>query len=153
LAVYRTVLAWAAAQSDRFVVCLVPNVYGDPALLGRAREVPPDVEPAGIVGRILRELADPCSVVELEGRPGKDFVRAMTGHAAPARAVAGDSRPVEDVLLLAGDRTLYAAYDYGRTQILEITPGELDDLHGRLVRAGLDPGAIAPAPPYVSEPT
>lgn len=156
LALYRTTLTWAAERGERFVLYFVPEAYDDPDVptrlraLGTARETPSSEGSPGVLGRLLGKLSGRKSRVEVEGHPDQSFVREMTEHTAPAGAVAGDVSPVEDLMVFAGDRTLYASYDYGRTQVLDMTDEELVQLRQALERSGLDPERVVAAPPYVT---
>ncbi len=89
--------------------------------------------------------------MQISGASSQELIQALTEQAAPPRAVAGDLSPVEDILLFSGERTLYALYDYGRTQVLDLDNDELTNLRQTLEQSGLDPGVIVMAPPYTTD--
>jgi hypothetical protein len=90
-------------------------------------------------------------ILQVEGIPNETFVRELTSRTAPPKAVSGDVSPVEDVMIFIGERAIYASYDYGRTQVLELEDDELMNLQQTLKNAGLDPTHIIVAPPYVTD--
>jgi hypothetical protein len=51
-----------------------------------------------------------------------------------------------DVEIERGGRSIYAAYDYGRTQVLELDDAELAELRAVFAAAGADPDRIEPFP-------
>jgi len=122
LALYRALVRWAAPRASRFTVHLYPSHYGGED----------DLES-------LRRLA-------AQETPDAFFVEVMTTRTAPGGAIAGDYAPVEDLALYDGDRRLYSCSDYGRTQLLELTPEELDELRDALAREGLPGDVLVPAP-------
>lgn len=154
---YHTVLRWAAGRSERFVITLRPGVYDEPAdvepflALGEVKVVSHRPPPIGRLGRLLAPLRSRTArVVEVRGAPGPRFLQVLTGTGPPRRAVAGDLSPVEDVELYVDRRPLYGVYEYGRDQVLDLTPGELESLRELLRSEGFDPDHLAPAPPHPS---
>jgi hypothetical protein len=141
LALYQITLAWAASAGDRFVLGLHDEIYDNPDDFSRLTKLgqPPLAPPLAIPG-----------IVYAEGVPGPPLVEALTCRSAPARATAGDLCPAEIVLIYKGERTLYALYDYGRTQLLDLTPQELDQLRKTTSESGHDPASFIPAPPEVA---
>jgi hypothetical protein len=141
-ALYRTLIRWAAPHADRFVIGLQRAVY----------DSPDDVARFTALGTVddEREGSRDRDAVQIRGTLTEDAIRALTEHATPARAVAGDASPVEDVALFNGDRRIYALYDYGRTQMLDLDENQLASLRETLERAGFDPAVITIAPPYIA---
>lgn len=155
LALYRSTLAWAAIRGERFVLRLQTGIYDDPAdvtrlcALGQTTAAPTVGPPSGLPDRILAKLfPNPEDIVEVRGTPDEAFVRELTRKPAPPRAVSGDVSPVEDVMVLIGDRRLYSLSDYGRDQVLNLTEEELDSLRQTLRQAGLEQERVIPAPSF-----
>jgi hypothetical protein len=155
LALYRAVIAWAATHADRFVISLQRDIYDDPdtaarfSRLGEIVTAPDADSPKGLTeqirARLRRRSPDDVQII---GTPGAEVIRALTEQAAPRRAIAGDLSPVEEILLFNGDRAVYALYDYGRTQVLDLDEHELTSLRETIGQAGFDPTIIVAAPPY-----
>jgi hypothetical protein len=104
------------------------------------------------LGRAFAKLFGPQEdIIRVQGKADESFIQSLTSKGAPAKAVSGDVSPVEDVIVFIADRPLYASYDYGRTQVLELTQEELESLRKGLESQGLDSGRLIPAPPYVSD--
>lgn len=151
-AAYHEVLAWAAARGDRFVLRLDRKAYDDRDQLARLEALgesgPTRVEgiPDDAVGRALskigRALGGSEELVEVVGEPGPDFLSELRGD-VPAGARGGEIAPVEDVVVLDGDRRVYGSYDYAARQVLELDDDEVEDLRARLAAAGLEREAIA----------
>ncbi len=135
-ALYRTALSWAASRGDRFVLGLSAGDYDDRA----------DLEALQRLGQPSSSPLVPPGMSGTEGPLGPAFIAELTGRKAPPRATAGDLCPAEIVLVFAGGRTLYALHDYGRTQLLDLSDEELDEVRDALSRAGEDPARIVPAP-------
>ena len=158
LALYRTTLVWAASRAGRFQFSLRPSMYKSPEEVQRfyglgtvVTPISPKV-PRTLFGWILaRLLPQREESVQVTGQSGLAFVKALTWAEAPPKAIAGDICPVEDLILYVGDRPLYAVYDYGRDQVLDLTEGELESLRNELQRANLDPNRVRPAPPYITK--
>jgi hypothetical protein len=129
LALYRTVVRWAAARGTAFELTIEPHLYDSPEDVGR-------IEALG-----QRSAAPQPSrsdgAIHVQGVPDERFVRAMTDAAAPARARAGDECPVDVVIIYAGERALYTCYDYGSVQILDFDEAERRDLERALRDAGM----------------
>ena len=142
LAVYRLTVGWAAARGDRFVMLLERGVYDDPAELSRY---------TGLGKNLPTDDPRLVDLIRVEGELSTSVVRELTRTGAPARAISGDVCPALQVTILVCDRTLYGCYDYGRTQMLDITNDELEDAKRTLVSGGLDPGVLTPAPRYVTD--
>jgi hypothetical protein len=123
-----------------------PNHVRRLLALGRTTRFPP--VRTGLLRSILGLRPEGPLVVQ--GVPTQTFITELTERRAPPRAVAGDLSPAEDVELIVGDRILYASYDYGRTQVLELDAAELSDLRSALSASGLDPDAVVSAPEYLA---
>ena len=106
--------------------------------------------PRTLLDRILARLSlKREESVQVTGKPDQAFVEALIRTEAPPKAIAGDVCPVEDLILHMGERALYAIYDYGRDQVLDLTEEQLESLRNELRRANLDPNRVRPAPPYI----
>jgi hypothetical protein len=138
LSLFRTVITWTAIRSDSFVIALQPKVYDNPD----------DVTRLCLLGQVVAASGD---VVQVKGTPNETFIWELTKSAAPPKAVSGDVCPVEDVKLFIGERLLYALYDYGRVQILDLTFEEFKNLNQTLKETGLDPSSVIPAPQYITD--
>ena len=141
LSAYRAALAWAVPRSDRFVLLIEPEVYDDHDYLLRLYALGKAALPAD------SRLDD---MVQVTGRPGAALIQELTRKQSPPKATSGDLCPVQQATLFEGERRLYACYDYGRTQILDLTPEEADDLRPALEQQGLNGGILKPAPPYIT---
>lgn len=153
LALYRAALEWAAQRSDRFVLHIQPGVYEAAnevsrlLALGQVTQVGSDV-PSDLVSRFVAKLFPGDSkIIQVEGTPGAPFTHELTRVAAPAKAISGDLSPVEDVLILAGERALFASYGYGRDLLLDLDQEEVVNLREALRDAGLEVERLIPAPP------
>jgi hypothetical protein len=141
LALYRTAVAWAARSGRRFEMRVERNRYPDPeearrlTALGETTPAPDQQ----LFGR-------PSGAVFVKGVAGEDLARELTQFPAPADDLPGDVSPVEDVSIYLGERRVYAAFDYGSTQLFELTEDELEDLRQTLTDHGLDPAYVVPAP-------
>jgi hypothetical protein len=140
LAAYRSVVKWTGSRGNRFSLRIEPDRYDDPTEYARFLEL----------GTHLPEGRRQAGTIEVEGTLSKELVEELTRSTAPARAVSGDVSPVEKAMIFAGDRPIYGSFDYGRTQVLDITLEELENLRLVLKQAGLDPAILVPAPPYVT---
>lgn len=158
LALYKTALTWASKRSDRFVLSLQPSAYDRPDDIAQYLSLGKVIEKQDIKPKddLFSRLVEKClgkepAVVQVEGEPDERFVRKLTGKGAPMTVVSGDLCPVEDVLIMAGERTIYALYDYGRDQILDLEDEELASLQEALGRAALDPNRVIPAPAGIGD--
>jgi hypothetical protein len=138
LALHRSVLAWAAERSDRFVLS-VDRTVTDATVLDRLSRL-----------RESAATAQDQRAWRVEGVVDDDVVAILIDNAAPTGAIAGDLSPVEDLSLHSAGRRLFAAADYGRTQLLELDQDERASLVERLLRDGHEPDVLRPAPPYVT---
>lgn len=150
LKLYRTALAWAAKRGDRFLIRLRRNIYTDSdqlsrlQALGQVTQVTSDLPP-GLIGALTARLFRGGSdVLQVEGTPGPEFTNELTEHAAPPKAISGDLSPVEDVIVMAGRRVLFAAYDYGRDVLLDLEDEGLESLRRTLREAGLEDERVKP---------
>jgi hypothetical protein len=136
LKIYQALLAWAAGQGSRFEITLQTSIYDSPDDLRSLRAL-------GAEKLLPARMPDE---LQIEGKPGALFVQALTSKQAPPRAIAGDNSPVEDVVIFVGDRRLYGSYDYGRTQLLNLTDEEAVAVKEMLHGLGLAPDVLVPAP-------
>jgi hypothetical protein len=171
LALYKSILTWAAARSDSFMLSLQSGIYDnldDETRLRALGKVTTFLAPEPTVSEIhlfqeviniFSNLADivqvrvndrSTEVLQVRGTPDQMFVQELTRRGSPERATSGDLCPAEDVEMFVGDRRLYGLYDYGRTQVLDLTDEELESLCQTLTHAGLDPTYVIPAPPYIT---
>jgi hypothetical protein len=141
LSAYRTLLAWAASNGDQFSLMVEPSVYDDSAEASRLMRL----------GQV--STSERAGSKRIEGMPGQMFVEELTWRRAPVRAISGDTCPVEEVVIFRGGRRFYACYDYGRTQVLDLTDEELADARSILRAASLDAGIIVRAPEYLTAQT
>lgn len=141
LATYQLALAWAVPRSDRFVLLIEPEAYDDRAYLLRLYALGNATTPED------SRLDD---MVQVTGIPGAALIQELTRKQSPPNATSGDLCPVQQATLFQGERRLYACYDYGRTQILDLTLAEADDLRPTLEQKGLNGGILRPAPPYIT---
>jgi hypothetical protein len=141
LAMYRAAVEWAVARSERFEIRLETSVYAVPADLACLRELG-ETTPAP--EQYL--FGPPVGALFVKGIPGPALTRELTNKIAPAEDLPGDLSPVQDVSLYAGARRIYASFDYGSTQLFELTNPEFDDLKRFFTERGLDPRYLVPAP-------
>jgi len=135
------------------VLQLDRDIYDDPAelalltALGTAHSVPAEPATEGLVDRWLRRaLTSRERLVRVEGTIRAGVIQTLLKGTAPARAIAGDDSPAEAIEISREGRVIYALYDYGRTQLLDVTAEELEELRRELTRLGLDPALLVPAP-------
>jgi hypothetical protein len=136
LKIYQALLAWASRQGSRFEITLQRSVY----------DSPDDLRSLSALGAEKSAAARQVDELQIAGKPGSSFVQALTGKQAPARAIAGDNSPVEDVVIFIDDRRLYGSYDYGRTQLLNVTDEEASAVKEILRGLGLGADVLVPAP-------
>lgn len=136
LKIYQALLAWAARQGSRFEMTLQRSVYDSPE----------DLRSLSALGVEKTSTARTSDEVNIEGIPSSLFVQALTCKQAPQRAISGDNSPVEDVVVFVDDRRLYGSYDYGRTQLLNLTEEEATTVKEMLHSLGLSPDVLVPAP-------
>ncbi|HVZ40532.1 MAG TPA: hypothetical protein VHI13_14730 [Candidatus Kapabacteria bacterium] len=147
---YRAVVRWAVPRADRFEIRFVEDRYRDWSLVGLFRSLGSHAfqlhePPPGPVARALFD-ARPVTVTVVEGRPGADFMAAMTGHVAPPGSIGSES-PVEDLYLFAGRRRLLAVMDNaGYGYMLDLEEEEVADLLCTLDAEGLESARLEPAP-------
>lgn len=104
---YEVVLVWAAGPGERLVLRIRRAHYEEEGDLDRILALgPPILKQDG-------QVASP-NVVEMEAPADRTVVSSRAAMDVRERAIAGELRPVEDVLILRGDRTIFAISDYGR---------------------------------------
>ncbi|MGB3692371.1 MAG: hypothetical protein WA865_11865 [Spirulinaceae cyanobacterium] len=172
LALYRCVVAWAADHSRYFIMTLQSGIYNHPedekrlCALGKVKTIPVS-EPTELENQLFQEVITLVSslgdlvelrvgekttkILQVQGIPNEELVRELTLQVAPDKAISGDTCPAEDLEMFIGDRRLYALSDYGRTQVLDVTTGEINSLHQTLRQNELDPSHIVPVPNDVYE--
>jgi len=141
LSLYRAAVTWAARRGSRFEMRVERNRYRD--LEGLRRLTALGSTATAPEEQLFGKSTDPVFVT---GTAGEDLARELTCVAAPANDLSGDVSPVEAVSIYLGERRTYAAFDYGSTQLLELTDDELQDLRETLKAQGLDPGYLIRAP-------
>lgn len=172
LQLYQTMLTWFALHSDKFVFTIQSGVYDEQENEERLRKLGQitDIEVSEMQAQIssfsdkvlpllnkLSELVEVSlndkerKVLKVEGNPTNEFIYELTHQSTPNLVVSGSPAPVEDLEMLDNGRSIYRLYDYGRTQIIEITELEFQDLCKTLERAGLNPTSIQIAPTYLTD--
>lgn len=140
---YQAVLAWAAGRGERFVLHVRPADYTKEDELQRI---------LALGGRKLPLGEHPGSrdAVQVEGQVDSGVIESLASMDVPERAIAGDLSPVEDLQILQAGRTIFAVYDYGRTQVLDLDYHDVLELKRFVAELRLDPDRIViPAPKYV----
>ncbi len=136
LKIYQALLAWAARQGSRFEITLQCSVYDSQE----------DLRSFSALGVEKTSAARTSDEAHIEGTPSSSFIQALTSKQAPQRAISGDNSPVEDVVIFVDDRPMYGSYDYGRTQLLNLTKEEAVAVEEMLHSLGLSPDVLVPAP-------
>lgn len=136
LKIYRMLLTWAARQGARFEMTLQRSVYDSPEEFLSLRAL-------GVEKTSTARTSDEDHI---EGTPSSSFIQALISKQAPQRAISGDNSPVEDVVIFVDDRPMYGSYDYGRTQLLNLTKEETTVVKEMLHSLGLSSDVLVPAP-------
>lgn len=142
LQLHRALVAWAASRADCVLLRIDRRDYEDPneykMFVELARE---------------RSGRDDGATMGLKLPPSEALVRALTTAEAPPKAIAGDLSPCEEVVILSNERRLYASYDYGRDQVLELERSERGHLLHLIRERKMDADLLVEAPPYLTEPS
>lgn len=153
LALFRGLLRWAAQRGDRFEIGLETDVYDDAAQLARLRALGEVTTPAAAgdaLSRFLKQKFDK-HFITIRGVPEPAFVEEMTHAGAPERVIVGEESPVDTVVISAGNRMLYVAYDYGTVQILELSEEERAEVSRLLESLGHSAEILLPIKAILEE--
>jgi hypothetical protein len=141
LNLYRAAVKWAAQRGNRFEMRLERRLYSDMDKLNRLIALG-ETTPAP-AEKVFGESSWPVFV---KGIPGADLARELTNSCAPADDLSGDVSPAEDLSIYWNERRIYAAFDYGSTQLFELTDDELGSLRETFAAEGLNTAYLVPAP-------
>ena len=167
LNLYRLIIRWVADHSDRFVLSLQSGIYSDPEDERRLRslgEVMSEPEPEttledqslfSCIVNIFEPIQnfvditvnrEAFEIIKVRGIPSNAVVEELTRQGAPQKAISGDLSPAEDIEFFIDQLCIYGLYDYGRTQVLDLTDSELEEFRRILVAADIDPKVIIEVP-------
>lgn len=131
-AVFRRVLDWAIPHADAFSLTIEPSIYTHSAQRDRI---------LALSTRPPLALASEQTVVG--GAPPAEFLEVLTATMAVTRPLPSDLSCIDVVELSRQGRRFYAMFDYGRTQVLDLSDEEVADLRQAL---GRDADIVIPAP-------
>jgi hypothetical protein len=141
LSLYRAAVSWAASHGDHFEIRVERGRYQDAAdasaLINLGTAVP--AEERQLFGGKL-------DAVWVKGPSSETVAQELTRTAAPADDLSGDVSPVDEISIYREGRRIYASFDYGSTQLFDLTEDELESLKTALRDSGLDPAYLIPAP-------
>jgi hypothetical protein len=170
LSLYHVILQWSVNHSDKFIIMIEDGIYENLTTqtelltLGSAKIIPTKTllnQDNLILKKVLglfKSLDTFISVntenlpqkrIEIKGIPNLLFIQILTKQKAPIKAIAGDLSPVEEIYLFKNDGNIYSLYDYGRTQTLNLTQTELNELSQTLTNSCLSLSYLIPAPSYL----
>jgi hypothetical protein len=115
---FATILRWAAPLAKRFTMLVDGPRYDD------------------------REAARTLASFGRDGALSEELIDALARYDTPPAVVEGIGSPVDYVILLEGDRAVYAVYDYGSGQTVDVTEDELRDLRDALRDGGFPDGLL-----------
>lgn len=85
--------------------------------------------------------------VQIRGQVSDQLVRELSHRQTPPSIIEGVGSPVDYLIMLDGERAVYAVYDYGSGQTVDVSADELSELQNLLADRGLRCDVFLPIKP------